>query len=242
MAIDETDMGAEKRWRYEHLAEKAVANFKRRRIKAEYVATRGEALEKVMALIPDGATVGWGDSVTMEQIGAVEEIRRTMADRLFDPFAVGPDGTLAAKGEARIEVMRKAMAADVFLSGVNAVTEDGRMVSTDATGNRVAPTVFGPKRVIIVFGANKIVKNLDEALKRIREVVAPINAYRHVLKHNNQRFADLACARTGACVDCFHEERICRYTVIIEGEREPATVTGYVPRIHVIIVGEELGI
>ena len=106
----------------------------------------------------------------------------------------------------------------------------------------MAPTIFGPKRVIIVTGVNKIVENIDEALKRIKEVVAPINARRHFIKHNIQRFADLPCVKTGACIDCFHVERICRYTVIIEGEREPYTVSGYVPRIHVIIVGEELGI
>ncbi len=240
--IDETDMQAERQWHYQRLAEKAIASFKKRGISAQYVATREESLEKVMELIPEGATIGWGDSVTLEQIGAVEKIRQTMYNRLFDPFERGADGALVAKGEARLEVMRKAMLADVFLSGVNAITEDGRTVSTDATGNRVAPTIFGPRRVIIVAGANKIVKNLDEALKRVREIVAPINVRRHLIKHDSQEFAGLPCAKTGTCADCFHEERICRYTVILEGEREPSTVTGYLPRIHLIIVGEELGI
>ena len=240
--IDETDMSEEKKWWYQNLAQKAIANFKRRKIDAQYVPTGQEALARVMELIPDGATIGWGDSVTLEQIGVVSEIQRTRRDQLFDPFERDADGELVAKAEARLELMRKAMTADVFLSGVNAITEDGRMVSIDATGNRVAPTIFGPKRVIIVAGANKIAKNLDEALKRVREVVAPINARRHVIKHNMQRFADLPCVNTGACIDCFHAERICRYTVIIEGERAPATVSDYVPRIHVIIVGEELGI
>ena len=240
--IDETDIQEDKKWWYENLAQKVVANFKRRRIASQYVSTSQEALARVLELIPDRAAIGWGGSVTLEQIGAVSEIKRTMHDRLLDPFERDAGGAPVVTAEARLELMRKAMTADVFLSGVNAITEDGRMVSIDATGNRVAPTIFGPKRVIIVAGANKIAKNLDEALKRVREVVAPINARRHVIKHNMQRFADLPCVNTGACIDCFHAERICRYTVIIEGERAPATVSGYVPRIHVIIVGEELGI
>ena len=240
--IDETDIKEDKNWWYENLAKKVVANLQRRRIDSQYVSTSREALARVLELIPDSATIGWGDSVTLEQIGAVSEIRRTMYDRLLDPFERDAGGAPVVTAEARLELMRKAMTADVFLSGVNAITEDGRMVSTDAAGNRVAPTIFGPKRVIIVAGANKIVKNLDEALKRIKEMVAPINAKRHLTKHNTRQFVDLPCVNTGACIDCFHTERICRYTVIIEGEREPATVSGYVPRIHVIIVGEELGI
>jgi hypothetical protein len=89
---------------------------------------------------------------------------------------------------------------------------------------------------------NKIERNLEEALKRVKEKAAPINAKRHFLKHNDQRFADLPCTKTGTCADCNHPERICNYTVIIEGEREPANVSGYVPRMHVILVGEKLGI
>ena len=97
--------------------------------------------------------------------------------------------------------------------------------------------VFGPEKVIVVVGVNKIVKDVDEALERIHGVAAPINAKRHYLKHHRPELGDLPCVRTGRCVDCNHEERICRYTVIIEGTKLPQK-----GRINVVLVGEELGI
>ncbi len=236
------DVREERAWWYQHLAEVAVANFRRRNLDAHYVPTKEEAFTRVMELIPEGATIAWGDSVTLQQIGVVTELGRTRRHLLIDPFERKADGSLVATGEARLELMRKGLTADVFLTGVNAITLDGKLVSTDATGNRVAAMIFGPKRVIVVAGANKIVKNLDEALIRVKEVVAPINSWRHFTKHHDPRFANLPCVRTGKCSDCFNEDRICRNTVIIEGEREPSTITGYIPRIRVIIVGEELGI
>jgi L-lactate utilization protein LutB len=240
--IDEGNVQEAKKWWYQNLAKTTVANFQRRNINAQYVLTGQEALAKVLELIPNGATVAWGDSITLQQIGVISELRRTKNNLFLDSFERNANGSLTITGEARLALMRKAMTADVFLTGVNAITVDGKLLSTDATGNRVAPVIFGPKRVIIVAGVNKIVKTLDEAFKRIREVAAPINARRHFIAHGSQRFGDLPCVKTGACTDCFHPDRICRHTIIIEGEREPETVSGYVPRIHVILVGEELGI
>jgi hypothetical protein len=240
--IEETDVCEEKKWWYQNLAQITVANFRKRNVNAEYVSTRAEALRRILGLIPKDATVGWGDSVTLHQLGIVSELKKCKQNLIFDPFERDDSGSLITMGEERLILMRKAMSADFFLSSVNAITMDGKMVSTDATGNRVAPIIFGPKRVIIVAGANKIVKNLDEAFRRIKEVAAPINVKRHLIKHNSQRFGDLPCAKKGICVDCSHAERICLYTVIIEGERNPGSVTNYVPRIYVVIVGEELGI
>ena len=97
--------------------------------------------------------------------------------------------------------------------------------------------IFGPDKVIVVAGVNKIVKDVNEALERIHNVAAPMNAKRHYLKHHRPEFGDLPCVRTGRCVDCNHGWRICRYTVIIEGAmiREKG-------RINVVLIGEELGI
>ena len=97
--------------------------------------------------------------------------------------------------------------------------------------------IFGPRKVILVIGANKIVKDVDEALERIHQVAAPMNAKRHALKHHSPDFGDLPCARTGRCIDCNHDWRICRYTVIIEG-----TMIEEKGKINVVLVGEELGI
>lgn len=240
--IDETNIQEELRWWYHRLARKTVSHFQRRNINAKFVAGRKEAVKRIMELIPEGVTVGWGDSVTLHQVGIISKLKKENRNKIYDPFERDMEGSLILKGKRRLNLMKKAMIADVFLSSVNAITADGRMVSTDATGNRVASLIFGPKRVIIVAGVNKIEKDLERALRRVKEFAAPINVKRHLVKHNHQRLADLPCSKKGTCVDCYDPERICNYTVIIEGEREPANVTGYIPRIHVIIIGEKLGI
>ena len=94
----------------------------------------------------------------------------------------------------------------------------------------------------MVAGANKVVKDLEDARRRIREVAAPINARRHYVKHHMDSFGRLPCFQTGQCADCLTPERICCYTVIIEGQRSPHSVSDYLPRIHVVLVGEKLGI
>jgi len=243
--MDETDIRAEKNWWQRKLGEKTIASLKRRNICAEYVSDRHGALSKVLGLIAKDATVGWGDSVTLHQIGIITELEKTRRHSVLNAFRASTSREILA-------LMRKAMTADVFITGVNAITLDGKLVSVDALGNRVAAMIFGPKRVIVVAGINKIVRNLDEAINRIKEV-AIINARRHVVKHDIQSFGNLPCAKTGLCTDCFHPDRICRYTVVIDGEREPSFASfedgvelraeeSYTPRIHVIIVGEELGI
>ena len=125
----------------------------------------------------------------------------------------------------------KAMSTDFFLSGLNAVTLDGKIVNTDGGGNRVSGFILGPKKVIAVTGINKIVPNLEAALERIKSTAAPINAHRHYIKHGMEA---PPCAVTGVCVDCRHPRRICNYTLIVEYQTRP--------RIEVVIVGEELGI
>jgi len=134
-------------------------------------------------------------------------------------------------------LQRQAFLADIFLTGTNAITLDGKLVNVDGNGNRVAPAIFGPDKVIVVAGVNKIVRNVDEAIKRINEIAAPLNARRHFVKHQRAEFGTLPCVRTGTCVDCAHELRICRYTVIIAG-----TSTRDKGRINVVLVGEELGL
>ncbi|MBI2869418.1 MAG: lactate utilization protein [Chloroflexi bacterium] len=240
--IDETDLREEKAWWYRCLGEKAVHNLRRRNLTADFVPTAAEALPRIMGLIPEGATVGWGDSATLYQLGVFQELHRTRPGLVIDALHRDDNGVFVNRGPQRYELMRKAMTADVFLSGINAVAADGRLVNVDATGNRVAPTIFGPRMVIMVAGANKIVDNLEEALDRAKQAAA-INARRHINKHNSaDRFGDLPCVRTGQCADCTNVNRICRFTVVIEGERPPGFMTDFKPRIHVVIVGEELGI
>ena len=235
---DETDLTTERKWFYEERAKLVVNNLQKRNINALYVGNRTEALSAVLEMIPEGAKVVRGDSLTVDEVGIVPALKRRNRNELVDPFERGADGSLVPEAQThRWKMYREAFSADIFLSGTNAITLDGKIVNIDATGNRVAPIIFGPEKVILVIGVNKIVKNVDEAIERIHNVCAPINARRHALKHHLPELGELPCARTGRCVDCNHEWRICRATVIIEGTY--ARVKG---RIHVVLVGEELGI
>ena len=236
--IDETDISIEKEWLYQERARMVVSNLQRKNINAQYTSNRGEALPSILDMIPEGVTVARGDSITVDQVGVIPELRKRNQNYILDPFERNADGSLVVKSTAQMYDMQRAtFTSDVFITGTNAVTLDGKLVNVDGRGNRVAAMIFGPKKVILVISANKIVKDVDEALQRIRQIAAPINAKRHYVKHHVQQFADLPCVRTGRCADCNHDWGICRYTVIIDGvmarEKE---------RINVVLIGEELGI
>ncbi len=236
--INKTDLSQEKKWFYEQRAKTAVNNLQKKNINAQYVSSRQEALTTLLEMIPAGAMVARGDSVTIDQIGIIPELRKRKQNRLIDPIERDADGLyVIPKFEQRKKIARETFSADIFLVGTNAVTLDGKLVNIDAWGNRVSATIFGPEKVVIVAGVNKIVKDVNEALERIHNVAAPMNAKWHYLKHHFEEYGDLPCVRTGSCVDCNHDWRICRYTVIIEGAmiREK-------DRINVVLVGEELGI
>ncbi|MBI2907615.1 MAG: lactate utilization protein [Chloroflexi bacterium] len=234
--------------------ELAVAGFRRKRLNAVYVPDRQTALEKVLELIPPGASVGRGGSVTLDQIGVMPALRRSGDHRIVDPFEKDEYGYIRVHGEEGYELKRQAMLVDVFLSGANAITLDGKVVCTDGTGSRVAALIFGPKKVIIVSGVNKIVADLDEALRRIHEVVVPICHEWDVLKHRAapEYYLETPCVRSGTCNDCTSIGRGCCYTIIIESGKHPQrdlTKRGgrpyppeYLNRTNIIIVGENLGI
>ena len=127
----------------------------------------------------------------------------------------------------RREMHKIALACEFFITGTNALTCDGKLINTDGGGNRVAGMIFDPKNVVIVVGRNKIVQNLDEALYRVKNVIAPQLAKIKGMK--------TPCVDTGKCVDCQSEERICNVTTIIE------RVPGY-NHITIVIVNEDLGL
>ncbi len=235
--VDERDLSEERKWFYQERARVVIANLQKKNINAQYVLTRQEALPIVLEMIPKGVTIARGDSISLEQVGVISELRKRNQNKIIDPFERDAEGFFLADTEQRQRMYREAFSSDVFLTGTNAITLDGKLVNTDATGNRVSAMIFGPEKVIVVAGVNKIARDVDEALVRIREVAAPINAKRHYLKHHSEDFGDLPCVRTGRCVDCNHDWRVCRYTVIIDG-----TLIREKGRINVVLVGEELGI
>ena len=235
--LDENDLSQELKSFYQERAERVVARLQKMNINAIYAATRENALTAVIGIIPEGARVARGDSISVDQVGVIDQLKKRNRNQVIDPFERDAEGRTILRGKERRQAQKEAFFADVFITGANAITLDGKVVSTDAVGNRVAPVLFGPEKVILVIGANKIVKDLESALKRIHEIAAPINAKRHALKHHVPEFGQLPCAITGVCTDCNHEWRICRYTIIIEG-----SMITEKDRINVVLVGEELGI
>ena len=235
--VDETDLSQEKKWYYEARARTVIKSLLKRRMNGQYAPSRQEALAAVMEMIPPGTTVARGDSVSVDQVGVPEELIKRNQNKFINPLKRDESGYFAYDTEERYRMEREAFSADVFITSTNAITLDGKLVSIDGHGNRVSAMVFGPKRVIVVVGANKIVKDVDEALVRIHNVAAPINTIRHYLKHNMTEAGNLPCVKEGRCVDCSHSERPCCYTVIIEG-------SGIMDkgRFDVVLVGEELGI
>lgn len=207
-------------WFYEKRAESVIEVLKKNRMQGIYLADAAQVAPTVLSLIPQGASVAMGGSMTMVETGVVEALRQGPL-RLIDRYEPGisPAETMAR--------LKQGLGADVFVSGVNAVTEEGELVFVDATCNRVAPILFGPDKVILIAGCNKIVPNLAYAQERIRHFVAPTNARRIGRK--------TPCAISGHCEDCSSPERICNATVVIHKQAKAE-------RLHVLLVGESLGL
>jgi L-lactate utilization protein LutB len=235
--MDELDITQEKKQYYQLRSELVIKNLLRRNINGFYAADKSEALNTVMQLIPPGALVVRGDSMTVEQVGILDELAKRNLNKVVNVFQRDANGEMVHGSEERHRMEREAFTADIFITGTNAVTLDGKLVNTDGMGNRVAPIIFGPGKVILLIGANKIVADEEAARERIRDIAGPVNAIRHFVKHNRTEFENLPCVRTGTCVDCRHDERICCATVIIEG-----AMSWNQDRINVVLIGEELGI
>lgn len=234
--VDETDISQEKAFYYQQRSRKVIENLQKRKMSGQYFPNRREALSNVMNMIPPGTVVARGDSISVEEIGLISELQKRNQNALIDPFRTDANGAWPDEQE-RQKMMRETFFADIFITGTNAITLDGRLVNIDGHGNRVAAMIFGPAKVILVVGANKIVKDMEEALERIHQFTAPVNATRHALKHRSANLAELPCVKTGGCIDCRHDWRICNYTVIIDG-----AMPSHKGRINVVLVGEELGI
>ena len=215
------DIVAETReWYEETLVQNVIQSLERNHITGLYVKSKEEALEKVRSLIPEGSKVGYGGSLSLDQIG-IKDLLRAGNYRLIDHAEAG-------FSEEEMDTLQKeSFSADVFLSSTNALTKDGKLVNIDGNGNRVAALIFGPRKVIIVAGTNKIVPDVETALDRIKNYVTPI--------HGRRRNRPVPCAKTGKCVDCHVPLRSCNAIVTIENQRQTDRMT-------VIIVGEELGL
>ena len=211
-----------RKW-YESLKiDKILKALKRNGFEVFYFPVKEDAVSKVLDIIPSDALVGLGGSVTLREIGLPKSLR-DRGNRLADHWEARQRG---ASAEEILKIRRLQLNSDVFITSTNAITETGKLVNTDGTGQRVAAMIFGPKRVIVIAGINKIVSNLDEGLERVNNIAAPMNAKR--LNRNPP------CTITGVCNDCDSKERGCNVTSIIH--RKPANTN-----ITVILVGNNLG-
>jgi hypothetical protein len=238
--LDDADVTEVISWHYETRARKTIQSLEKNNIHAEYAVDRAEALKKVIETIPPNATIGIGDSVTLHQIGFFDWLSKQTDREVFNAFVRNPEtGKSIYAPSEHFQTLRKALIADVYLTSTNAVTLDGKLVSLDGRGNRVAAMLFGPKKVVLVTGANKIVKDLDEAMERM-EVAAPLNGRRHQQKHGSD-YSQFPCIATGICSHCKTTVRMCRKWVIIDGQ-SLGVMAPEESGINVIIVGENLGL
>ncbi len=213
--------------------EKTLSSLHSRHIQGIFAENAEHARQRIMDLIYGNAVVGIGDSTTMRQLG----IPRALKERgikVIDPFErKGSPKDPKEAFELFKKLLKDATVSDVFVTGTSAVTQDGKLANLDAVGNRVAGMFWGHPTSIIVVGRNKIVKDLEEAQRRIKTLIAPNHVrIRVALGGINSK---TPCAATGECSDCRSKERICNILTVIEGKP-------FFTDIHVVIVNEDLGL
>ena len=201
--------------RNDMLAEKIIAGLASRNMTGYYVHSKEEALSKALELIPEGSSVTRGGSMSVLEIG-LDEVLKSGNYNYCDRDAA------ADKRSAEIF----AYTADVFLGSTNAITEDGVLVNIDGNSNRVSAYAYGPKKLVLIVGMNKVAVDVDAAMKRARNEAATINVQRFGL--------NTPCSKTGACVNCKSPDTICCQFLITRYSRHK-------DRIHVILVNDNLG-
>lgn len=203
----------------ETLANTIIANLKKRQMEGFYCATKEEAKNKALSFVAEGATVAFGGSMSLGESGIMDELRSRNAIHLIDRDK-------AKTPEETTQMYRDAFSANTYFMSTNAITQDGELINIDGNGNRVAALIYGPDQVIIIAGLNKVVPNIDDGIRRVRNSATPPNCIRLNRK--------TPCAATGKCADCLSPECICNQVVVTRRSGNP-------DRIKVILVGESLG-
>lgn len=195
-----------------------IERLKKRNMEGYFCETSQEAVDKALSLMPEGSVISWGGSMSISECGLMDAIKGknyTLIDRMT-----------AKTPQEKREIYAKTVMADYYLMSTNAITMEGELVNIDGFCNRVACLCAGPENVIIIAGMNKVVKNVEAGLDRIRTKAAPANTVR--LNKNTP------CAKTGVCGNCFSPDCICSQTVITRRSGIPG-------RIKIILVNEDLG-
>ena len=196
--------------------QRAAAKLEANNFAVTAAETAEEAAAFVKQNIPSGSSVGVGGSVTLDELGLIDWLRSRSDLHFIDRYNT----------DDKKKAFREALSADVFLMSSNAVTMDGYLYNVDGTGNRLAALLYGPDKVFVIAGVNKLCRDLDDAVKRVEDIAAPANCVR--LKK------DSPCTKTGTCMMCSGPSTICNQYVVTRR----SAVKG---RIHVVLVNEELG-
>ncbi len=199
--------------------QEAILNLKRNNMAGYFVETKEELLQLIVSLIKNGERVGWGDSVTLEETGVFEFMRK-------GSFVLNDKHQSGLTREEKREIYLKNFDVDTFLTGTNAITLDGKLFNIDGNGTRVAPMLYGPRQVIVVAGINKLADTVEDAIQRTRQIAAPLDAVR--------LNKETPCTKLGRCIDCRHAQRICNDFVLIAGQFVKN-------RIKVIFINQEYG-
>ena len=198
--------------------EKVIMNFEKRNIATSYYKDLEEVKSKIFKMIPKDSLIGIGNSRILKKMKLSKDLTKNGYNVL--------DKTLAKSKEESVELKRRSLLTDFYITGTNAISSEGHIVNIDHSGNRVAAMIYGPKKVIVVIGINKITETLDQAIDRVKNIAAPLNAKRAGFNP--------PCVKSSECIDCTSDERVCNSMAIIEGQRRK-------DRIKVMIVDEELG-
>jgi len=201
-----------------NLASEVIKGLNRRNMEGFYCYTKEDALKKALDLVKKGSRVTYGGSVSVKQIGILDELRNGDYDLL--------DRDNAKTQEEKEQIQLEAFSCDYYFMSTNAITVDGELINIDGNGNRIAAMIYGPKCVIIVAGMNKVVMDVEQGISRARNSASPPNCIR--LSYDNP------CAKIGLCQNCLKDTCICSHTVITRRSRADE-------RIKVILVGEQLG-
>ena len=204
--------------RNQMLGEKIVKELTSRNMEAYYTNSKEEALKKALELIPEGSSISWGGSMSINEIG----LKDAVCQGNYQVY----NRDTAATPEIKREIELAAYDCDYFLTSANAITEDGIMVNIDGHANRVSAIAAGPRNVLMIVGMNKVTRDVASAMSRARNEAAPINAQRFNLS--------TPCCKTGACFDCKTPQTICCQILITRYSKTPQ-------RIKVILVNDELG-
>ena len=206
-------------WANEKKISRTVQAINKNNMNGYYAKDREELIRIIEDIVSENSLVSCGGSMTLFETGVMEHLRSgryKFLDRYKEDIT----------REEVVNMFKESFFADAYFTSSNAVTENGELYNVDGNGNRVAAMLYGPEKVIVICGVNKIVKNVEEAIKRNRECAAPINA-----KRLNK---ETPCSKVGYCMDCKSKDRICNeYTLIKRQNRKE--------RMHIIFLNENLG-